>query len=254
MSARPMRALALPVMLLWLALAWLAAMPAGAAEIAFPALTGRVVDQAGILSASTERKLDQDLAAHEAATHQQVVVATVSSLQGQDIATYGYQLGRAWGIGEKDKNTGAILLVAPTEREVRIEVGYGLEGTLTDALSRAIIEQRIIPEFRAGRMEAGIVAGTEAILGTLRGDAPVQPAKQRTGRRDDPGEIPPVVPIVIFIIFLLLTRGRRRRYLPGIMLGGPSIWRGGRGGGGFGGGGFSGGGGSFGGGGASGKW
>lgn len=246
----------LRIFALLLALAWTVAAPADggrAADISFPPLTGRVVDQAGILSAQVERKLDQDLAAHETATRQQVVVATVSSLQGHDIADYGYQLGRAWGIGEKDKNTGAILLVAPTEREVRIEVGYGLEGTLTDALSRAIIEQRIIPEFRAGRMEAGVVAGAEAILGTLRGDAPVQPVNRRVDRRDDPGEIPPIVLIVIFIIFLLLTRGRRRRYLPGVMLGGPSIWRGGRGGG-FGGGGFSGGGGSFGGGGASGKW
>lgn len=239
-----MRLIALLFALLW-------TVNVQAADIAFPPLTGRVVDSAHVLSAATVQSLSQKLADHEAATRQQVVVATVPSLQGHDIAEYGYQLGRAWGIGEKDKNTGAILLVAPTEREVRIEVGYGLEGTLTDALSRAIIERRIVPEFRAGRMEAGIVAGTDAILGTLRGEAPVQAAK-RIDRRDDPGEIPPVVLIVIFIIFLLLTRGRRRRrYLPGVMLGGPSIWRGGRGGG-FGG--FSGGGGSFGGGGASGKW
>lgn len=238
-----MRLLALLFALLW-------TINVHAAEISFPPLTGRVVDQAHVLSAAAAQSLGQKLADHEAATRQQVVVATVTSLQGHDIAEYGYQLGRSWGIGEKDKNTGAILLVAPTEREVRIEVGYGLEGTLTDALSRAIIEQRIIPEFRAGRMEAGIVAGTDAILGTLRGDAPVQPAKRRVNHRDDPGEIPPVALIIIFIIFLLLTRGRRRRrFLPGVMLGGPTIWRGGGGGGGF-----SGGGGSFGGGGASGKW
>lgn len=229
--------------------------PVLAAEISFPPLTGRVVDQAHVLSPGAVRKLDQDLAAHEAATRQQVVVATVPSLQGHDIAEYGYQLGRAWGIGEKDKNTGAILLVAPTEHEVRIEVGYGLEGTLTDALSRAIIEQRIIPEFRAGRMEAGIVGGTAAILGTLRGDAPAfsnqgKPAARRINHREDPG-VPPWVMIIIFIVFLLISRGgRRRRFLPGVMLGGPTIWRGGGGGGG----GFSGGGGSFGGGGASGKW
>ncbi len=238
-----MRLLALLFALLW-------TVSVQAAEISFPPLTGRVVDQAHVLSAEAVRSLSQKLADHETVTHQQVVVATVPSLQGHEIAEYGYQLGRAWGIGEKDKNTGAILLVAPAEREVRIEVGYGLEGTLTDATSRVIIERRIIPEFRAGRMEAGIVAGTDAILGTLRGDAPVQPAKGRVNHREDPGEIPPVVLIVVFIIFLLLTRGRRRRgFLPGVMLGGPSIWRGGGGGGGF-----SGGGGSFGGGGASGKW
>ncbi|MBX7197811.1 MAG: TPM domain-containing protein [Rhodospirillaceae bacterium] len=237
-----MRPLALLFALFW-------AFTVQAAEISFPPLTGRVVDQAHVLSAGAVRSLDQKLADHEATTHQQVIVATVASLQGHDIAEYGYQLGRKWGIGEKDKNTGAILLVAPTEREVRIEVGYGLEGTLTDALSRAIIEQRIIPEFRAGRMEGGIIAGTDAILGTLRGEAPVQPVQRRGNHREDPGEIPPVALIVIFIVFLLLTRGGGRRgYLPGVMLGGPSIWRGG------GDGGFSGGGGSFGGGGASGKW
>ena len=233
-----------------LALFWAAAAPA--AELSFPPLTGRVVDQAQVLSPAAEHELSERLAAHETATRQQVVVATVPSLQGHEIAEYGYQLGRAWGIGEKDKNTGAILLVAPTEREVRIEVGYGLEGTLTDAASRLIIERSILPEFRAGRMENGILRGADAILATLRGEAVAQPAQRRTDRQEDPGSIPPIVLIIIFIIFAFLTRGRRRRgFLPGLLLGGPTIWRGGRGGGG---GGFSGGGGSFGGGGASGKW
>ena len=231
-----------------LALFWSVAAPA--ADIAFPPLTGRVVDPAQVLSPAAERDLDQRLAAHEAATRQQVVVATVPSLQGHEIAEYGYQLGRAWGIGEKDKNTGAILLVAPTEREVRIEVGYGLEGTLTDATSRLIIERSILPEFRAGRMESGILRGADAILATLRGEVVAQPNPRGPDRREDPGSIPPIVLIIIFIIFVFLSRGRRRRgFLPGLLLGGPTIWRGGRGGGGF-----SGGGGSFGGGGASGKW
>ena len=231
-----------------LVLFWTAAAPsfAGAAEISFPPLTGRVVDQAHVLSAQGLRALDQRLKAHEDATRQQVVVATVPSLQGHEIAEYGYQLGRAWGIGEKDKNTGAILLVAPTERAVRIEVGYGLEGTLTDATSRVIIERRILPEFRAGRMENGILQGTDAILATLRGDAP--PARGVPDRREDPGSVPPIVLIIIFVIFVFLSR--RRGFLPGLILGSPTIWRGGGGGGG----GFSGGGGSFGGGGASGNW
>ncbi len=238
-----------------LTLFWAATAPA--AEMTFPQLTGRVVDQAKVLSPAAEQELSQRLAAHEVATRQQVVVATVPSLQGHEIAEYGYQLGRAWGIGEKDKNTGAILLVAPTEREVRIEVGYGLEGTLTDAASRLIIERNILPEFRAGRMESGVLRGAEAILATLRGEAVVQPAQRLPDRQDDPGSTPPIVLIIIFIIFVFLSRGRRRRgLLPGLLLGGPTIWRGGRGGGSFGsgGGGFSGGGGSFGGGGASGKW
>src|SRR4051812_38060744 len=125
--------------ILLLVFAW--GVPAHAADIAFPPLTGRVVDQAHILSAGAVSQLTAQLEAHEKATGQQVVVATVISLQDQEIAEYGYQLGRAWSIGQKDKNTGAILLVAPKERKVRIEVGYGLEGTLTDAQSRLIIER-----------------------------------------------------------------------------------------------------------------
>jgi uncharacterized protein len=237
-----------------LALFWAAAAPA--ADLSFPPLTGRVVDQAQVISPQGMRTLNEHLAAHEAATHQQVVVATVPSLQGQAIAEYGYQLGRAWGIGEKDKNTGAILLVAPTEREVRIEVGYGLEGTLTDAASRLIIERSIIPEFRAGRMESGIIRGTDAILATLRGDAPAPSARGLPDRHEDPGSIPPIgLIIIIVIILIMMTRRGGRSFLMGVLV--SSIWRGGGGRGGFGGsggGGFSGGGGSFGGGGASGKW
>jgi uncharacterized protein len=226
-----------------------------AADAAFPPLTGRVVDQAGILSPSAEQSLTTDLQAHEQSTSQQVVVATVASLGERDIAAYGVELGRAWGIGQKDKNTGVILLVAPNEREVRIEIGYGLEGTLTDATSRLIIENIILPDFRAGNMEAGIVAGVGAILSVLRGDPDVAPQPPPV-RQKDPGEIPI---IVIMIVFFLLTRLRRKRrgILP-ILLGQPTVWHGGSrragGFGGFGGGGRRGGGGSFGGGGASGKW
>ena len=229
---------------------------AAAAEIAFPPLTGRVVDQAHVLSAQAAESLRASLQAHEQATSQQVVVATVSSLQGQEIEDYGYQLGRAWGIGQKGKNTGVILLVAPTERRVRIEVGYGLEGTLTDAMSRAIIETKIIPEFRAGRMEQGIVAGASALLGVLRGDPDAVQMPKRPSNQEDPGEIPFVFIIILFVVFSYMSR--RRRGLFGGRGGGFPIFipgpgrRGGGGGGGFDN--FGGGGGSFGGGGASGRW
>ena len=115
------------------------ASPALAAEPKFPPLTGRVVDDAGMLSASTQSELTDMLAAHERATGEQVVVVTLASLQGYTIEDFGYQLGRYWGIGQKGKNTGAILIVAPKEHKVRIEVGYGLEGQLTDAVSATII-------------------------------------------------------------------------------------------------------------------
>lgn len=215
----------------------------------FPALTGRVVDQAELLSPAAERQLTDLLAAHEARGGNQVVVATLKSLGGTDIADYGYQLGRHWGIGRKEKSNGVLLIVAPAERQVRIEVGYGLEGTLTDALAGTIINQTILPEFRAGRIEPGIVTGTRAILAVLEGDPSAPRAMAPRAQQEE--ERIPFVAIVIFIaIFLLAMRSRLlRSILLGMLLSG-----GGRGGK-FGrGGGFSGGGGSFGGGGASGRW
>ena len=156
------------------ALFWAVAAPA--AEISFPPLTGRVVDQAKVLSAQTERTLEEHLAAHERATHQQVVVATVPSLQGQAIADYGYQLGRAWGIGQSKENNGALLIVAPADRRVRIEVGYGLEGVLTDALSNVILQQRILPKFKAGDLPGGVEDGADAVIEQLQ--LPPDEAKQ----------------------------------------------------------------------------
>lgn len=135
----------------------------------FPKLTGRVVDQAGLLSVSTLHRLERELAAHERQTSNQVVVVTIKSLQGVRIADYGYRLGRYWGIGQKGKDNGVLLIVAPNERRVRIEVGYGLEATLTDALSKNIIETVITPRFKKGEMEEGIVKGTEAILAAIAG-------------------------------------------------------------------------------------
>lgn len=230
-----------------------------AADAAFPPLSGRVVDQAGILSAPVERDITAKLEAHEQATGQQVVVATIATLDGRDIAEYGVELGRAWGIGQKDKNNGAILLIAPNDRAVRIEVGYGLEGTLTDARSRLIIENSILPPFRGGQMEAGVAAGVEAILAVLRGDPDATP--QPYTPSDDPGEVPPIV-VAFIIVFVLLRIGMRsntghRDYwhaTHGRRRGGFGGFGGGFGGRSGGGGGFSGGGGSFGGGGASGRW
>jgi uncharacterized protein len=237
---------------------------AQAAEIAFPPLTGRVVDQANILSASVERELTAKLEGHERTTSQQVVVATVAALDGQAIEEYGYQLGRAWGIGEKGKNTGVILVVAPNDRQVRIEVGYGLEGQLTDALSRLIIENEILPRFRNGQIEAGVVAGVDAMLPILRGEPSAVPRTLPPAPSRDPGEIPLFVILIIFFV-IARFRGRRRRGLWPLILGTGILNSGSRGrrndgfGGGFGGGrsgggGFRGGGGSFGGGGASGRW
>ena len=148
------------------------ASPALASEPKFPPLTGRVVDDAGVLDTWTQSELTDMLAAHEGATGEQVVVVTLDSLQGYTIEDYGYQLGRHWGIGQKGKNNGVLLIVAPKEHKVRIEVGYGLEGTLTDAISRTIIENYILPSFKRGDFNAGVLAGTTSMLQVLGGNPP----------------------------------------------------------------------------------
>src|SRR5271157_6041117 len=146
------------------------ASPALASEPKFPPLTGRVVDDAAVLSADTRGELTDMLAEHERATGEQVVVVTLDSLQGYPIEDYGYQLGRHWGIGHKGKNTGALLIVAPNEHKVRIEVGYGLEATLTDAASSTIINSDILPNFKRGDFNTGVLNGTQAMLQVLGGN------------------------------------------------------------------------------------
>ncbi len=226
----------------------------------FPALTGRVVDEAGVLPPAAKARLTAELEAHEQRTGQQVVVAVVKSLGGQPIEDYGVALGRAWGIGQKGGNTGAILLVSPADRRVRIEVGYGLEGELTDAVSATIITQVIIPRFKQGDMAGGIVAGTEQILRTLGDNITAAPPPVRVQHTQPQGHGSVgsiIMTFVIFGLFMWLARrggggGGGSFFLPMMILssfGG----RGGSSGGGDGGG-FSGGGGSFGGGGASGSW
>ena len=222
-----------------------------------PALTGRVVDQAAIIPAEQKSAIEQMLAEHEAKTGEQVVVATVSSLGGREIEEYGVDLARAWALGQKGKNNGVLMLVAPNERAVRIEVGYGLEGELTDAISKLIIEGSILPRFKAGDMPGGIRRGVDDIIAVLSGnaDAFAKRAKERVSQEDSvwSGGTVLLFMFVMFVILKIVGGGRRRRYGGGPW--GPIILGGGGGfGGGSSGGGFSGGGGSFGGGGASGRW
>ncbi|HJT06552.1 MAG TPA: TPM domain-containing protein [Stellaceae bacterium] len=255
---RPFRAPSPAHALIAAALLLLAA-AALAAEPVFPALSGRVVDDAGILSATTRSRLDASLAAHEQQTGQQLVVVTLPSLQGYTIEDFGYQLGRRWGIGQKGRDNGALLIIAPKERKVRIEVGYGLEGTLTDAQSRIIIEQVILPQFRRGNFDAGVSDGTAAILRVL-GGAPLDGAARHV--RTVENAPPPWVFFVFLVLFLAFFAWRIYGAWPLLLAGrGVGPWYGSGGFGGFsgggfsgGGGGFSGGGGSFGGGGASGGW
>ena len=245
---------------------------AGAALAAptFPRLSGRVVDAAGLLSPQAEQDLTAKLKALEDSTGRQMVVATIPDLQGYPIEDYGYQLGRAWGIGDAKRDDGVLLIVAPNDRKVRIEVGYGLEPILTDSLSSVIIQTRILPAFRSGDMEAGIVAGAEAVATQLalpEGEAKANVRKASEAAHEGGGS-PLVTLLVLILIFWVLASvmrggGRSARAFRRSGLGGPIIlppmgggWRGGgwRGGDWGGGGGFGGGGGGFGGGGSSGSW
>jgi uncharacterized protein len=276
-----------------LAIALLACLAFPALAQTFPPLTGRVVDNANLLDPAQEAALSAKLEALETSTGRQLVVATLPDLQGYEIEDYGYQLGRAWKIGQKGENNGIILIVAPNERKVRIEVGYGLEPYVTDALSAMIIQGQILPRFKAGDFPGGIEAGVDALLAQLQLPEDQAQARQqqvleqgqkeeRSHRRGSGGFPIGLIFWIIVAVFVFASmrrgRGRRtgpwgaRRYSRGsnwpvwlwvaseiaesAARSGRSSggWGGGSGWGGGGGGGFSGGGGSFGGGGASGSW
>ena len=223
----------------------------------FPALTGRVVDDAGLLSPEEQETLTQELKELEDKSSDQLVVVTLPSLQGYPIEDFGYQLGRHWGIGTGALDNGVLLIVAPNERKVRIEVGYGLEPILTDALTKIIIENGILPRFRAGDFSGGIKDGVRDIALALTGDAAELEARAKA--RHDADE--PTIDwftilfyIAIFLLILYLTRNSTTVVPAGGGRSGRSSWSSGGGGWSSGGGGFSGGGGSFGGGGSSGSW
>jgi uncharacterized protein len=239
---------------------FVAALCAGAALAAanFPAL-GRVVDQAKILSPVTIADLEQKLADLEQKSRIQLVVATVPSLGGEEIEPYANELFRAWKLGEAKANNGALLLIAPKERRVRIEVGYGLEGTLTDAVSSIIISNAIAPRFKAGDFNGGVTRGVDDIITALTTDSAEWKPKPTDMRAEHEASLLDTLApflIFLFIMFVISRIGRRGGggnviFIP---MGTGGFGGGFRGGGGFGGGGFSGGGGSSGGGGASGGW
>jgi uncharacterized protein len=239
----------------------------------FPELTGRVVDDAHVLSPQTQADLTLKLAALEQKNSRQLVVVTLPSLGGDEIEDYGNLLLRHWGIGQKGLNNGALFIIVPSEHKMRIEVGYGLEGTLTDAMSRVILDRAVVPKFRAGDLQGGIVDGTNAIIEQMGLDPSTAEARVAAAAEQAPRHAhrnPVGGAIALLIMFFVLTtifRGRGRGgsgvgsgwALPLMFLGGAAS------GGGWGGGGsddsdsgggddFSGGGGSGGGGGASDSW
>ncbi|QMT61680.1 YgcG family protein [Legionella sp. PC997] len=211
----------------------------------FPTLTGRVIDNAQLLTPKAQQDLETQLAKYERTTTNQVVVLTLPTLNGYDIEDYGYQLGRHWQIGQKGKNNGVILIVAPKERKVRIEVGYGLEPVITDLLANQIIQTVILPSFKKGEYQKGIIEGTQSILDVL-GGGKITKTKAKTQTSSKYGWLEWLFFLLIIIFFI------RNPSLAFLIFAGSGNRFGGRGGGG--GGGFSGGGGSFGGGGSSGSW
>ena len=150
-------------------LACLAACAALAAEV--PYLSGRVVDNAEILGKETKQALTAQLKAHEQETGNQVAVLTVRSLEGESVESYAEQVFNAWKLGHKGKDNGVLVLVAPNERRMRIEVGYGLEGTLTDVAASRIIRNVMTPRFKEGNFDAGVMEGVSAVIGQLAGTA-----------------------------------------------------------------------------------
>jgi uncharacterized protein len=234
-----------------------------AAALTFPPLTGRVVDAANIIPPDTRDALDQKLADLEAKGGVQLVVATVPSLQGQDIAPFANELFRTWKLGQSKVNNGVLLLVAPNEKRVRIEVGYGLEGTITDAMSETIIANAMAPRFKTGDFAGGITRGVDDVITLLTTDP--SEWQQRPAIRLDSDGFDPVTWLLFAGLFALITLlivspGFRYVFLNVLLnvLANPAnsgTWGGGYGG--FpepSGGGFRGGGGSSGGGGASGGW
>lgn len=245
-----------------------------AADPAYPALSGRIVDSAKLIATEPRQRIEGKLKAHEDKTSDQIVVATVPSLQGLSVEDYANGLFRFWKLGQAKTNNGVLLLVAPTERKVRIEVGYGLEVALTDALAKVIITTAVAPKFKAGDFAGGIEGGVDAILSILAGDA--EEWQRRASVRSDETSTVDIIAMVVMIALVLIivaafirefggTDASRRHRLrngrwvtlpqnSGWSTGSGGSWSSGSGGGSSSSGGFSGGGGSSGGGGASGDW
>jgi uncharacterized protein len=246
----------------FLALGFLVLGAAGAVVAAnFPALTARIVDQANVIPAATRNVVEPKLAELETKSGIQLVVATVASLGGEEIEPYANELFRTWKLGEKTKNNGVLLVVAPNERKVRIEVGYGLEGTLTDALSKVIITNAIAPRFKAGDFGDGVSRGVDDIITVLTTDSSEWQQRPSLRLDHEPSSAGDwiLIALLIALVTLLIVSPGFRWFFLNVALNILVNSGGSRGGGGFSsggssGGGFSGGGGSSGGGGASGSW
>ena len=235
-----------------------------ASALDVPPLRGRVNDYAGVMSQDQARSLETRLAQFEQETGHQVAVLTIPTLDGEDIEGFSIRVAENWKIGKKGFDNGVILVVAVKDRRLRLEVGYGLEGVLPDAIAKRITGEYVVPRFRAQDYAGGIIAGTDAVLKVIRKEPLPESARKKAGDQGSGlNSIAMVlIALAVFGMMAFASAGNRRRnnmWATGGRHRGPIIFGpGGFGGGGFGGGsgggGFSGGGGSFGGGGASDSW
>jgi len=228
-------------------------LPLNVAALEVPKATGYVNDRAGLISSSTELKIENFLRGFEGSDSTQLVILTVESLEGEALEEYSLKVAESWKLGQKDKDNGALLLIAKQERKIRIEIGYGLEGKLTDLLAGRIIDNDITPLFKAGDYEGGIIAGITGMAEAVRGEYTGTGTTSRKKKRNPWGSLALLLFLGPGLMLLGGGGGRGRRGRRGV----GGFWIGGMGGGGGfggGGGGFGGGGGGFGGGGSSGGW
>jgi uncharacterized protein len=242
-------------------------LPRVAAAREVPALSAHVNDTAGMLSPDERSKLEQKLTDYEHKTGRQFALLTVDSLDGDDLEGFSIRVAEAWKLGQKGKDNGLVLLIAKNDHKLRIEVGYGLEGNITDAFSSRVIRNVLVPAMRAGTVASGVDQAFDALMAQAAGeDVPQSVLKDPSADPNGSGG-PSIIgwlvlllflaPILIPILLFKTVAGRRRGgFWGGGGFGGGGFGGGGFGGGGFGGGGggFSGGGGGFGGGGSSGSW
>lgn len=177
-----------------------------------PQLKGRVNDYAGLLSPQAAQELEQRLAAFERSDSTQVVVLTIPTLAGENLEDFSIRVAEAWRIGQKGLDNGAILLIAKQERKVRIEVGRGLEGKLTDLVAGRIIRGDIAPRFKAGDFDGGVTAGVTAIMAVVKGEYKAQPRDIRQARKS----APPIFSLLIFLLVACVFLGALSRALGGL--------------------------------------
>ena len=206
MSARPGLN---PLRLGWLGLLSIFFLASAGWSLDIPPLTGRVVDQAHLLSSSAISNLNTALADHESKTSNQVAVLTLTSLEGHPLEEFSHQVATAWALGKKGTDNGVLFLIAIQEKKIRIEVGYGLEGTLTDAKSSRIIRHEVVPRFRTGDFSGGVIAGTHAILATIEGTYVNAPSSTENPEHMGLWEIFGLAVIVGTLAGLFLGSGRR---------------------------------------------